>query len=167
MTKDIAEAEDLTQEAFMQVFRGIGGFRGNSSFSTWLTRVAVNTVLTTFRRRRPTTLFSLDQLVSPDSTRLNEFGRRDLALSGVIDRIALRSAIRKLPNGCRTIFSLHDIEGYEHREIAQLLNCSIGTSKSQLHRARLKMRDLLFPEKKRGRRCATVPGSQELIPALP
>jgi len=167
MTKDIAEAEDLTQEAFMQVFRGIDAFRGNASFSTWLHRVAVNTVLTTLRRRKPSTLFSLDQLVSPNSARLSEFGRRDLALTGVVDRIALRRAIRELPKGCRTIFALHDIEGYEHREIAQILHCSIGTSKSQLHRARLKMRDLLFPEKKRMWQCVSVPGVQELIAALP
>lgn len=156
MTKDVAEAEDLTQEAFMQVYRAIGGFRGNSAFSTWLHRVAVNTVLMKLRRRRPSTPISLDQPASPDSSTPAEFGRRDPDLTGAIDRIALRRAIQELPKGCRTIFALHDVEGYEHQEIAQLLNCSIGTSKSQLHRARLKMRELLFPEKKRMRRCEAV-----------
>jgi RNA polymerase sigma-70 factor, ECF subfamily len=161
MTKDIAEAEDLTQEAFMQVFRAIRGFRGNAAFSTWLHRIAVNTVLMKLRRKRPATAFSLDQPASPESSQPTEFGRSDPNLAGVIDRIALRRAIEELPKGCRTVFALHDVEGYEHQEIAQLLNCSIGTSKSQLHRARLKMRDLLFPEKKRMRRCAAVPWVQE------
>jgi RNA polymerase sigma-70 factor (ECF subfamily) len=166
MTKDVAEAEDLTQEVFVQVFRAIGGFRGNAAFSTWLHRIAVNTVLMKLRRRRPLTPVSIDQPASPESSAPSEFGTRDLALTGVIDRIALRRAIQELPQGCRTIFSLHDVEGYEHQEIAQLLNCSIGTSKSQLHRARLKMRDLLFPERKNVRRCAAAPWPQEPAAAL-
>jgi len=161
MTKDIAEAEDLTQEAFMQVFRAIGGFRGNAAFSTWLHRIAVNTVLMKLRRRKPSTPFSIDQPVSPESSRPSEFGRRDLALTGVIDRLALRRAIQELPEGCRTVFALHEVEGYQHHEIAQMLQCSVGTSKSQLHRAKLKMRDLLFPEKKSMRRCAAVPWVQK------
>jgi RNA polymerase sigma-70 factor (ECF subfamily) len=167
MTKDIAEAEDLTQEAFMQVYRAIGGFRGNAAFSTWLHRIAVNTVLMKLRRKKPATAFSLDQPASPESSLPNEFGRKDPDLTGVIDRIALRRAIQELPTGCRTILALHDIEGYEHQEIAQLLHCSIGTSKSQLHRARVKMRDLLFPEKKRMQRCAAAPWGPEPAAALP
>jgi RNA polymerase sigma-70 factor, ECF subfamily len=166
MTKDIAEAEDLTQEAFMQVFRAIGGFQGNAAFSTWLHRVAVNTVLMKLRRRKPSTS-SLDQPISPESSQPSEFGKRDPALTGVIDRIALRRAIQELPEGCRTVFALHEVEGYEHQEIAQLLHCSVGTSKSQLHRAKRKMRDLLFPEKKSMRRCAAVPWAQERAAALP
>jgi RNA polymerase sigma-70 factor, ECF subfamily len=166
MTKDMAEAEDLTQEAFMQVFRAIGGFRGNAAFSTWLHRIAVNTVLMKLRRKRPLTPISIDQPVSPESSVANEFGKRDPDLTGVVDRIALRRAIEELPRGCRTIFALHDVEGYEHQEIAQMLNCSVGTSKSQLHRARLKMRDLLFPERKRMRQCAAAPWAQEPAAAL-
>ena len=160
MTKDIAEAEDLTQEAFMQVFRAIGGFQGNSAFSTWLHRVAVNTVLMKLRRRKPLTS-SLDQPVSADSSQTAEYGRRDPALTGVIDRIALRRAIQELPAGCRAVFALHEVEGYQHHEIAQMLQCSVGTSKSQLHRAKLKMRDLLFSEKKSTRQRAAVPWAQE------
>jgi RNA polymerase sigma-70 factor, ECF subfamily len=166
MTKDIAEAEDLTQEAFMQVFRAIGGFRGNAAFSTWLHRVAVNTVLMKLRRRKPSTAFSLDQPASPDSSAPCEPGMRDPALTGVIDRIALRRAIQELPEGCRTIFALHEVEGYEHQEIAELLHCSVGTSKSQLHRAKRKMRDLLFPEKSM-RRCAAVSWAQKPAATLP
>jgi RNA polymerase sigma-70 factor, ECF subfamily len=70
----------------------------------------------------------------------------DLRLLGAIDRIALASAIRELPPGCRAIFLLHEVEGYEHHEIAKLLHCSAGNSKSQLHKARWKMRALLFPD---------------------
>jgi RNA polymerase sigma-70 factor, ECF subfamily len=157
MTKDFAEAEDMTQEAFMQVFRAIGGFRGKAAFSTWLHRVAVNTVLMKLRRRKLPIAFSLDQPVSPESSSPSDIGSRDLALAGAIDRIALRGALKELPEGCQTIFALHVVEGYQHREIAQLLHCSIGTSKSQLYKAKHKMRDLMFSEKKIRRRVAGVP----------
>jgi RNA polymerase sigma-70 factor, ECF subfamily len=149
MTKDVADAEDLTQEAFMQVFRSINSFRGDSAFSTWLYRVAVNTVLMKLRRRKSPPVLSLDEPVSSDSPSLKrEVGKDDLSLSGAIDRIALRRAIEELPGGCRQIFDLHEVEGYQHHEIAELLQCSIGNSKSQLHKAKRKMRDLLLPSKR-------------------
>jgi RNA polymerase sigma-70 factor (ECF subfamily) len=153
MTKDVAEAEDLTQEAFLQVFRTVGSFRGDAAFSTWLYRVAVNTVLMKLRRRKSPPTVSLDEPVSAESPSLHrDFGKNDPELSGVVDRIALRRALQELPEGCRTIFALHEVEGYQHHEIAQLLDCSIGNSKSQLHKAKLKMRDLLFPKRKISRR---------------
>ena len=153
MTKDIAEAEDLTQEAFLQVFRTIGTFRGESAFSTWLYRIAVNTVLMKLRRQKSKTAFSLSEPVSPESPNLShDLGEKDPRLSGTIDRIALLRAIEALPEGCRTVFMLHEVEGYQHHEIASLLNCSIGNSKSQLHKAKLKMRDLLFPKRRIARR---------------
>ncbi|HKB98559.1 MAG TPA: sigma-70 family RNA polymerase sigma factor [Terriglobales bacterium] len=149
MTKDVADAEDLTQEAFMQVFRSINSFRGDSAFSTWLYRVAVNTVLMKLRRRKSPPVLSLDEPVSSDSPSLKrEVGKDDLNLSGAIDRIALRRAIEELPGGCRQIFDLHEVEGYQHHEIAELLQCSIGNSKSQLHKAKMKMRDLLLPTRR-------------------
>ncbi|MGA2337755.1 MAG: sigma-70 family RNA polymerase sigma factor [Terriglobales bacterium] len=160
MTKDVAEAEDLTQEAFLQVFRKIGSFRGDAAFSTWLYRIAVNTVLMRFRRRKSPPDLSLDQPVSPGSSLRCDFGHSDPALKGAIDRIALRRAIQELPEGCRTIFALHEVEGYQHQEIAQLLCCSIGNSKSQLHKAKLKMRELLFSKRKSGRRREAVPRAQ-------
>jgi RNA polymerase sigma-70 factor (ECF subfamily) len=168
MTKDVAEAEDLTQEAFLQVFRAIGSFRGEAAFSTWLYRVAVNTVLMRLRRRKSPPTVSLDEPVSTDSPSLRrDFGKNDLELSGVVDRIALRRAIQELPEGCRTIFALHEMEGYQHHEIAELLNCSIGNSKSQLHKAKLKMRDLLFPKRRILRRSTAKNASQEsFVPAL-
>ena len=148
MTNDAAEAEDLVQEAFIQAFRNLNWFHGNSAFSTWLYRIAVNTVLMKLRRKSPPVL-SLDEPVSRNSPSLKrEIGKRDLNLSGAIDRVALRHAIEELPRGCRQIFELHEFEGYEHHEIAELLHCSIGNSKSQLHKAKKIMRKLLFPQRK-------------------
>jgi RNA polymerase sigma-70 factor (ECF subfamily) len=153
MTKDTAEAEDLTQEAFLQVFRTIGTFRGEAAFSTWLYRIAVNTVLMRLRSQKSRAALSLSEPVSPESPGLcHEIGQKDPHLSGTIDRIALVRAIASLPEGCRTIFALHEIEGYQHHEIARLLRCSIGNSKSQLHKAKLKMRDFLFPKRRQRRR---------------
>jgi RNA polymerase sigma-70 factor (ECF subfamily) len=148
MTKDVAEAEDRTQEAFIQAFRNLNSFRGGSAFSTWLYRVAVNTVLMKLRRKSPPVL-SLDAPVSRDSPSLKrEVEKEDLNLRGAIDRIVLRHVIEELPRGCRQIFELHEVEGYEHHEIAKLLQCSIGNSKSQLHKAKKIMRKLLFPQRK-------------------
>lgn len=145
MTRNVAEAEDLTQEAFLQVFRKLPTFRGDSALSTWMYRVAVNTVLMYFRKRgRPQ--FSIDEEPSGNEngkTKKHDYGAIDFQLSGCVDRIALARAIKELPHGYRTIFLLHEVEGYEHREIARLLKCSIGNSKSQLHKARLRMRELL------------------------
>jgi RNA polymerase sigma-70 factor (ECF subfamily) len=149
MTKDVADAEDLTQEAFLQVFRSINSFRGDSAFSTWLYRIAVNTVLMKLRRRKSPPLLSLDEPVSADSPSLKrEVGKADPSLSGAVDRIALRRAVEELPAGCRQIFDLHEVEGYQHHEIAEILRCSVGNSKSQLHKAKLKMRDILFPKRR-------------------
>src|SRR6202049_406385 len=163
MTKDVAEAEDLTQEAFLQVFRSVSSFRGDAAFSTWLYRVAVNTVLMKLRRRKSPPLLSLDEPVNPESPSLHrDFGKSDPELSGVVDRLSLRRALQELPEGCRTIFALHEVEGYQHHEIAQLLECSIGNSKSQLHKAKLKMRALLFPKTKIRRRSAKNTGMLSL-----
>ncbi|MGA3213468.1 MAG: sigma-70 family RNA polymerase sigma factor [Terriglobales bacterium] len=144
MTGNTAEAEDLTQEAFLQLFRKIATFRGESAFSTWLHRLAVNVVLMHLRKKGLPEV-SLEETMEPqqeDSPR-RDIGARDMVLAGSIDRVNLERAIENLPPGYRIIFVLHDIEGYEHNEIAGLLGCSIGNSKSQLHKARMKLRDLL------------------------
>jgi RNA polymerase sigma-70 factor (ECF subfamily) len=160
MTKDIAEAEDLTQEAFLQVFRSVSSFRGDSAFSTWLYRVAVNTVLMKLRRRKSPPIVSLDEPVSPESPSLRrDVGRVDPRLNGTIDRITLRRAMQELPEGCREIFVLHEVQGYQHHEIAEMLDCSVGNSKSQLHKAKMKMRDLLFPKRRILRRPTANPES--------
>jgi RNA polymerase sigma-70 factor (ECF subfamily) len=145
MTGNVAEAEDLTQDAFLQVFCKLASFRGDSLFSTWLYRIAVNTVLMTLRRKRFRQV-SLDEPIPMDSSGAQrELRHDDLDLLGAVDRIALASALRELPPGCRMIFLLHEVQGYEHHEIAKLLRCSVGNSKSQLHKARWKMRAVLFP----------------------
>ena len=144
MVSNPAEAEDLTQEAFLQLHRKIATFRGDSAFSTWLHRLAVNVVLMHLRKKG-LPLTSLDEAMEPthDDGPGRSFGAPDLALSGSIDRLALERAVGDLPAGYRLIFLLHDVEGYEHNEIATMLDCSIGNSKSQLHKARLKLRDAL------------------------
>jgi RNA polymerase sigma-70 factor (ECF subfamily) len=144
MTNNAAEAEDLTQDAFLQVFRKIASFRGDSAFSTWLHRISVNTVLMHFRKKSLCQV-SLDEPYSnEDGAKVRrEFGTRDNDLAGCVDRIALARAMKDLPPGYRTIFLLHEVEGYEHKEIAEMLGCSVGNSKSQLHKAKLRIRELL------------------------
>jgi len=143
MTSNTAEAEDLTQDAFLQAFRKLSTFRGDSALSTWLYRVAVNTVLMHVRRKglRP---LSLDQPLDRGESPMKwEQGKTDERLSSSVDRIALIRAMKDLPVGYRTIFVLHELKGYEHHEIAELLHCSVGNSKSQLHKAKTRMRELL------------------------
>jgi RNA polymerase sigma-70 factor (ECF subfamily) len=143
MTANTAEAEDLTQEAFLQLFRKIGTFRGESAFSTWLHRMAVNVVLMHLRKKG-LPVVSLEEATEGDEdTPKKDFGADDPVLSGSVDRLRLRNAVEQLPPGYRSIFVLHDIEGYEHNEIAAMVGCSIGNSKSQLHKARMKLREFL------------------------
>jgi len=144
MVGNIAEAEDLTQEAFLQLHRKIATFRGDSAFSTWLHRLAINVVLMQLRKKG-LSLISLDEAMEPgvDDGPARSFGAPDIVLTGAIDRLALERAVADLPAGYRLIFILHDVEGFEHNEIASMLDCSIGNSKSQLHKARLKLRDAL------------------------
>ena len=145
MTSNTAEAEDLTQEAFLQLYRKIATFRGESAFSTWLHRLSVNVVLMHLRKKS-LPLVSLEETTqggAEDDTPKKDFGAEDIALAGSIDRLRLQKAVEDLPPGYRTIFVLHDIEGYEHNEIATIVGCSIGNSKSQLHKARMKLRDML------------------------
>jgi RNA polymerase sigma-70 factor (ECF subfamily) len=144
MLGNVAEAEDLTQESFLQLHRKIATFRGDSAFSTWLHRLTINVVLMHLRRKG-LNLISLDEALdpSPDHGPARSFGAPDMRLTGSIDRMTLEKAVEGLPAGYRLIFVLHDIEGYEHNEIATLLDCSIGNSKSQLHKARMKLREAL------------------------
>ncbi len=140
MTQNPPEAEDLTQEVFIQLFRKIGSFRGESAFTTWLHRLTVNQVLMHFRKRSVKDEKTTEEGDTPEQI---VPGTEHYDRMPVVDRIALDKAIAQLPRGYRTIFVLHDVEGYEHEEIATMLGLSIGTSKSQLHKARRKLRDLL------------------------
>jgi RNA polymerase sigma-70 factor, ECF subfamily len=146
MTGDRERAEDFTQEAFLQLFRKITSFRGDSAFSTWLHRLTVNIVLMQFRKKILAGV-SLDETVDhrqDDKAFQREIATRDDMLHGSIDRINLERAVEDLPPGYRMIFVLHDVEGYEHNEIAEMLGCSIGNSKSQLFKARVKLRTWLI-----------------------
>jgi RNA polymerase sigma-70 factor (ECF subfamily) len=141
MTSSQTEAEDLTQEVFIQLFRKVGSFRGDSAFSTWLHRLTVNQVLMHFRRRSVKNERTSDDGEMPEQT---VSGTGNPNKMQVVDRIALKNAIAELPNGYRNVFILHDVEGFEHEEVARLMGISVGTSKSQLHKARLKLRGLLI-----------------------
>ncbi len=141
MTNSQTEAEDLTQEVFIQLFRKIGSFRGDSAFSTWLHRLTVNQVLMHFRRRSVKNEKTSEDGEMPEQTVNGTANPRKMQ---IVDRIALQNAISELPNGYRNVFVLHDVEGYEHEEVAKMMKISVGTSKSQLHKARLKLRGLLI-----------------------
>ena len=145
MTGDRTEAEDLTQDVFLQLLRKIDTFRGESAFSTWLHRLAVNRVLMCLRRKSLPAV-SLDEPL--DSNEFSgplamDLGGLDSILEGSLDRINLERCIKRLPTGYRTIFLLHDVQGYKHHEIAGILGRSVGDSKSQLHKARAQLRGFL------------------------
>src|SRR5947209_16189164 len=149
MSGNYAQAEDFTQEAFLQLYRKIASFRGESAFSTWLHRLTVNIVLMQFRKKGLPEVSLEATLESPqEDSAPKDIGSRDDVLHGAIDRLALERALGDLPPGYRIIFVLHDVEGYEHNEIAEMLGCSVGNSKSQLHKARMKLRTLLPAESK-------------------
>ena len=159
MVGNTTEAEDLSQEVFLLLFRKIHTFRGESAFSTWLHRLVVNTVLMHLRKKSLPAISidagpGADDDTAPPSL---DIAAPDLRLEGSIDRINLGRCITQLPAGSREIFVLHDIQGYQHHEIADMLGRSEGVSKSQLHRARKRLRELLHEtqrEKYRGERQA-------------
>ena len=136
MTRNASDAEDLTQDVFVQLFRKLKTFRGDSSFTTWLHRLIVNEVLMHFRR----------PAVRREQT--TEDGTMPIQINGafsmlLVDHVSLKEAIRQLSSGYRTVFLLHDVVGYEHQQIGKILGCAVGTSKSQLHKARMKLRGFL------------------------
>jgi RNA polymerase sigma-70 factor (ECF subfamily) len=171
MVGNTADAEDLTQEAFLLLLRKIHTFRGESAFSTWLHRLAVNLVLMRLRKKSPP-MVSIEATPNPDDETPSpsiDIGAPDLLLEGSIDRINLGRCIAQLPMGYRSIFVLHDIQGYEHREIAEILGRSVGDSKSQLHKARMRLRELLQEhqrEKARDERLATAKRRSRASPTL-
>jgi len=147
MIRNPADAEDLTQQAFLQVFRKIGTFRRESGFSTWLHRVTVNIVLMHLRRNKPAEIPVEDlERYSSNGEGPFEDGSSDTSMLGAIDRLNLMRAIRKLPAGYKKLFLMHDVIGYEHSKIAALVGCSMGCSKSQVHKARKRLRRLLLGE---------------------
>ena len=144
MTADTQRARELTQTVFVRAWDRLGSFRGDSQLSSWLHRIAVNEVLIdarTERRRRARVVLAEDEEATSDDS--DESDRRDAPRSTGItvpvdteSRIDLERAIGKLPPGARTVFVLHDIEGYRHEEISRMTGSAEGTSRAQLHRAR-------------------------------
>jgi RNA polymerase sigma-70 factor, ECF subfamily len=151
MVGNPTEAEDLTQEAFLLVFRKIQTFRGESAFSTWLHRLTLNVVFMHLRKRKlpGASLEKTTKLDDKSQPPGKEVGGRDLSLTGLIDRFNLERAVNQLPATCKMVFVLHDIQGYKHNEIAGIMDSSVGTSKVRLHRARLRLRELLRESKDR------------------
>ncbi len=140
MLQSPTEAEDLTQDVFIQLYRKIGSFRGDSAFTTWLHRMTVNQVLMHFRKRTVKFEKTTEEGETPDQV---VPGSGNPFKMQVVEKLALDHAIEQLPDGYKNVFVLHDVEGYEHEEVARILGCSVGTSKSQLHKARLKLQKLL------------------------
>jgi RNA polymerase sigma-70 factor, ECF subfamily len=139
-----ADAEEFTQDALLQLFRKIHTFRGDAVFSTWLHRLTVNIVLMKLRKKTPSD--SLDENAEPNKEtgkRRPELGGPDLRLNGSIDRVHLQRAGDQVRPGYKQMFILHDVKGYRHEEIAGILGCSVGNCKSQLHKARMRLRELL------------------------
>jgi len=143
MTGNPASAEDLTQDAFLQVLLKISTFRGESAFSTWLHRLVINVVLVHLRRKT-LQVVSIEEMDSTlEGPNQHQYGADDPRLRTALERINLSQALALLPEGYRTVIHLHDVEGYRHGEIARLAKWSVGTSKSQLYKARRKLRQLL------------------------
>jgi RNA polymerase sigma-70 factor (ECF subfamily) len=140
MLQNASEAEDLTQDVFIQLYRKIGSFRGDSAFTTWLHRMTVNQVLMHFRKRTVKFEKTTEEGDTPEQI---VSGTANPEKMRIVDKIALDNAIEQLPAGYKNVFVLHDVEGFEHEEVARILGCSVGTSKSQLHKARLKLQKLL------------------------
>jgi RNA polymerase sigma-70 factor (ECF subfamily) len=133
----VSDAEEVAQEVFVRVFRGLGSFRGDSQLGTWIYRLAVNAALSHVARRGRRGEVGDEELETVAAPPAVE---RDPRLSQRVEE-----ALRRLPAGYRAILVLHDIEGLSHEECASILDCRVGTSKSQLHKARAKMRELLGP----------------------
>ena len=146
MLRDPVEAEDAAQDVFVCVFCKINTFRGESAFSSWLYRLTTNIVLMRFRKRKHKWL-PLEEWKEDDSNSCFKIAVPDLHLAGSLDRIDLQAAIDALPDGYKTTFTLHDVQGYDHREIAEISGHSIGNSKSQLYKARVRLRKLLSGKK--------------------
>lgn len=140
MAGDAAEADELTQQAFVRAWEKLGSFRGDSAFSSWLHRLTVNVVLGSWRKRgrRQEQVVPFEALHEDDT----DFPEPTAATTPTArgQRVDLERAIATLPDGARTVFVLYELEGYTHQEIAELTGLAVGTSKAQLHRAKQLLR---------------------------
>jgi len=140
MVRNTAQAEDLTQDVFVQLYRKLHTFRGDALIGTWLHKLTVNQVLMHFRKP----IVKSEQTVDDETMPVQVAnGTKNPDRMALLDRIALTDAIAQLAPGYRLVLILHDVHGYEHEEIGKMLGCAVGTSKSQLHKARMKLRNLL------------------------
>jgi RNA polymerase sigma-70 factor (ECF subfamily) len=141
LTRNAVEAEDLTQDVFIHLYRKLKTFRGEAAFTTWLYRLTVNVVLMHFRR----TSVRPDQRMDHDDSEQIEISNRNPGAEPalILNRIYLDEALQQLAPGYRAVLILHDVEGYQHQQISEMLGCAVGTSKSQLHKARRQLRRLL------------------------
>lgn len=163
-----ADAEELSQEVFLQVFRKLDTYRGESAFSTWLHRVAVNAVLMRLRKQHGYSEISLEKMVRTDDGETIEtarFGADDAGLIGTIDRLTLERAIVRLPVRQRLVLVLHDIEGYTYEEIAELSECTLESAKYHLHSARVTLRGLLHEYPREQQRQTADQRSRQPVPA--
>ena len=166
MVRNPEQAEDLTQDTFVAALRGIREFRGRCAFSTWLHHVTRNTVLMCFRKRRVKET-SLDEITEPKADvghATLQLGVSDARLEGTADRLVLLKAVRRLSPGFRATLLLHDLHGYEHREVAAILGCAAGTSKSQLHKARQRVRDMIRKCLRKSRRLPSARQRPVVVP---
>jgi RNA polymerase sigma-70 factor (ECF subfamily) len=147
MIRDPVQAEDLAQESFVRAFCRIHTFRGEATLSTWLYRLTTNVVLASFRQNR-LQAGSLDEFAT--DVPITEPNRPDLQSRGIVDGIDLKAAVDLLPDSCKMAFLLHDVEGYKHKEVASILGCSVGNSKSRLYRAHKRLRGMLGDLRQRG-----------------
>jgi RNA polymerase sigma-70 factor, ECF subfamily len=141
MLRDPAEAEDAVQDAFVRVFLKVSTFRGESAFSSWLYRLTTNVALMRLRKNKRSWSRPKERRLDPDLS--GEIDVPDLHVTDLFGRIDLQAAIDILPDGYKAAFILHDIHGYEHKEIAEIFGYSVGNSKSQLHKARRQLRKSL------------------------
>jgi RNA polymerase sigma-70 factor (ECF subfamily) len=135
-----SDAEEVAQEAFIRIFRGLPKFRGDAALSTWIYRLAVNAALS-HRTRRAGARLPLEE--NPTDASVEAQVAAEPSGADAVLRARLERALAELPAGYRTVVVLHDVEGLEHEEIAAILNCHVGTSKSQLHKARARLRAIL------------------------
>jgi RNA polymerase sigma-70 factor (ECF subfamily) len=148
MLRDPAEAEDAAQDVFLRVFLKINTFRGESAFSSWLYRLTTNVALMRLRKNKRSWTPLRER--KPDTDPCSEIDAPDPRVTDLIGRLDLQGAIDVLPKGYKAAFILHDVHGYDHKEIAAIFGYSVGNSKSQLHKARRLLRKLMADMPKGG-----------------
>jgi len=142
MTSNAADAEDVTQDVFLQIFRNLSSFRGEAKLSTWLHRITVNCTLMHLRKRKRAGVV-LGSAPLEETSSLSSGGARRLTTQGTLTRLAVEQAVGRLTSQKQSVFMLHDLSGLTHREIANQLGLSLTNSRCCLHRAHAELRAIL------------------------